>query len=207
MKVAAALVAAVLLVGLGGWLFFSRSAPAPEDPRAGAARLMNELMSGKVPVGGPFTLTDSSGTSRSLAEFRGKVVLLYFGFMTCPDICPTDLLAIGRAIESLGGQGDQIQPLFVTLDPERDTPGDLAQYVHAFDARFIGLRGDVAATQRVARDFKIYYEKRKQGESYTIDHSAQSYVIDTQGRLRLLVRHDRLAADLPHDLPVILNGG
>ena len=144
---------------------------------------------------------------RHLDDFRGKAVVLFFGFTHCPDVCPTTLADLAGVMKTLGPGADRVQVLFVTLDPERDTPQDLAQYVHAFDARFIGLRGDAAATQRVAKDFKIYYEKRKQGETYTIDHSAQSYVIDPQGRLRLLVRHDRLAADLPHDLPVILNGG
>jgi protein SCO1 len=144
---------------------------------------------------------------RHLDDFRGKAVVLFFGFTHCPDVCPTTLADLAGVMKTLGPDAERVQVLFVTLDPERDTPGDLAQSVHAFDARFIGLRGDDAATQRVAKDFKIYYEKRKQGDTYTIDHSAQSYVIDPQGRLRLLVRHDRLAADLPHDLPVILNGG
>ena len=98
----------------------------------------------------------------------------------------------------------RIYPLWVD---ERDTPADLDKYVHAFDPRFIALRGDAQQTARVAKEFKIYYEKRKQGATYTVDHSAQSYVIDPQGRLRLLVRHDRLAQDLPDDLRVILKQG
>jgi protein SCO1/2 len=94
--------------------------------------------------------------------------------------------------------------VFVTVDPERDTPQALDQYVHAFDPRFVALRGDPAATQRVAKDFKIYYEKRKEGDTYTVDHSAQSYVFDPQGRLRLLVRPQGIAADLPDDLRTLL---
>jgi protein SCO1/2 len=97
-----------------------------------------------------------------------------------------------------------VQVVFITVDPERDTPDDLEKYVQAFDKRFIALRGDPAATQRVAKDFKIYYEKRKQGDSYTVDHSAQSYVFDTQGRLRLLVRPQGIQADLPDDLKTLL---
>ena len=184
MKVAAALVAAVLLVGLGGWLFFSRSAAAPEDPRAGAARLMNELMSGKVPVGGPFTLTDSSGASRSLAEFRGKVVLLYFGFMSCPDICPTDLLAIGKALESVGAQADQVQPVFITLDPERDKPAALRAYVASFHPRFVALTGSESEVRRVATAYKVFYEKvpLPGTSTYTIDHAAFTFLLNRDGK-------------------------
>lgn len=184
MKAAAALVAAVLLVGLGGWLFFSRSAPAPEDPRAGAARLMNELMSGKVPVGGPFTLTDSSGASRSLAEFRGKVVLLYFGFMSCPDICPTDLLAIGKALESLGAPADQVQPVFITLDPERDKPAALRAYVATFHPRFVALTGSESEVRRVATTYKVFYEKvpLPGTSTYTIDHAAFTFLLNRDGK-------------------------
>ena len=157
MKAAAALTAAVLAIGATAWFFFLRADPPPEDRRAGAARMMNELMSGKVPVGGPFTLVDSTGTRRNLAEFRGKVVLLYFGFLTCPDICPTDLLAIGKTIESLGRQGDQIQPLFITLDPERDTRDALRGYVASFHPRFVALTGSEAEVRRVATAYKVFF--------------------------------------------------
>ena len=149
-------------------------------------------------------LQDTSGRLRHLEDFRGKAVVLFFGFTHCPDVCPTTLADLAGVVKTLGPEGDRVQVLFVTVDPERDTPEALAKYVAAFDPRFIALRGDLAATQRVAKEFKIYFEKRKQGDSYTIDHSAQSYVIDPQGRLRLLVRHDRLAQDLPDDLRVIL---
>jgi protein SCO1/2 len=149
-------------------------------------------------------LPDTSGQPRRLEDFRGKAVVLFFGFTHCPDVCPTTLADLAGVMKALGPDAARVQVLFVTLDPERDTPGALDQYVHAFDPRFIGLRGDAAATQRVAKEFKIYYEKRKQGDTYTIDHSAQSYVIDPQGRLRLLVRHDRLATDLPEDLRTLL---
>ena len=160
-----------------------------------------------VDYGKSLELEDSSGRVRQLAEFRGKAVVLFFGFTHCPDVCPTTLADLAGAMKSLGRDADRVQVLFVTVDPERDTPQDLDRYVHAFDPRFIGLRGDAAATQRTAKEFKIYYEKRKQGDTYTVDHSAQSYVIDPQGRLRLLVRYDRLAEDLPHDLRVILDAG
>jgi len=158
-----------------------------------------------VDYGKALELADTSGRVRHLADFRGKAVVLFFGFTHCPDVCPTTLADLAGVMKTLGPDADRVQVLFVSVDPERDTPQDLDRYVHAFDPRFIALRGDPAATQRVAKEFKIYYEKRKQGDTYTVDHSAQSYVIDPQGRLRLLVRHDRLTEDLPHDLPVILN--
>ena len=160
-----------------------------------------------VDYGKSLELEDTSGRVRHLADFRGKAVVLFFGFTHCPDVCPTTLADLAGVMKALGADADRVQVLFVTVDPERDTPQDLDQYVHAFDPRFIALRGDPAATARVAKEFKIYYENRKQGDSYTVDHSAQSYVIDPAGRLRLLVRHDRLTEDLPHDLGVILNAG
>jgi len=160
-----------------------------------------------VDYGRALELADTSGRVRHLEDFRGRAVVLFFGFTHCPDVCPTTLADLAGVMKAIGPDADRVQVLFVTVDPERDTPQELDRYVHAFDSRFIALRGDPPATQRVAKEFKIYYEKRKQGDSYTVDHSAQSYVIDPQGRLRLLVRHDRLAEDLPHDLRVILNAG
>ena len=149
-------------------------------------------------------LTDQNGRLRHLEDFRGKAVVLFFGFTHCPDICPTTLADVANAVKKLGPDAERVQVLFVSVDPERDTPKDLANYVTAFDPRFLALRGDLAATQRVAKEFKIFFEKRKQGETYTIDHSAQTYVIDPQGRLRLLVRHDRIASDLADDLRTLL---
>jgi len=107
-------------------------------------------------------------------------------------------------VKSLGPDGDRVQVLLVTVDPERDTREALAKYVTAFDPRFLGMYGDLEATRRVAKDFKVYFEKRKTGDSYSVDHSAQSYVIDPQGRLRLFVRHDRISSDLPDDLKTLL---
>ena len=158
-----------------------------------------------VNYGKSLDLPDTKGRVRQLADFRGKAVVLFFGFTHCPDVCPTTLADLSGVMKTLGADADRVQVVFVTVDPERDTPQDLDNYVHAFDPRFIALRGDAAATQRVAKEFKIYYEKRKQGDTYTVDHSAQSYVLDPQGRLRLLVRQDRLASDLPHDLKVLLD--
>jgi protein SCO1/2 len=158
------------------------------------------------PYGQALELADHDGRPRKLEEFRGKAVVLFFGFAHCPDVCPTTLADIAGALKQLGADAQRVQVLMVTVDPERDTPEVLKKYVTAFDARFLGLRGDLAATRKVASEFKIYFEKRKQGESYTVDHSAQSYVIDPQGRLRLLVRHDRIGQDLAPDLRTILRG-
>jgi len=152
-------------------------------------------------------LTDHTGRARRLEDFRGKVVVLFFGFTHCPDICPTTLVEVSNALKTLGPDAERVQVLFVTVDPERDTQDALAKYVTAFDPRFLGLRGDAAATQRAAKEFKIYFEKRKSGDSYSVDHSGQSYVIDPQGRLRLLVRPDRLSTDLTHDLRALLRQG
>ena len=157
-----------------------------------------------VDYGKALELPDTSGRVRHLEDFRGKAVVLFFGFTHCPDVCPTTLADLAGVMKTLGPDADRVQVLFVTVDPERDTAEDLAKYVAAFDPKFIALRGDLAATQRAAKEFKIYFEKRKQGDTYTIDHSAQTYVLDPQGRLRLLVRADRLAQDLPDDLRVIL---
>ena len=156
------------------------------------------------PYGQRLELVDHTGKPRRLEDWRGRAVVLFFGFTHCPDVCPTTLADIALALKSLGPDAKRVQVLMVSVDPERDTPASLAKYVTAFDERFVGLRGDLEATKRVASEFKIYFEKRKQGESYTVDHSAQSYVLDPQGRLRLLVRHDRIAQDLAADLRTLL---
>jgi protein SCO1/2 len=149
-------------------------------------------------------LADHTGKPRSLADFRGKAVVIFFGFTHCPDVCPTTLSEMSQVVKSLGKEGERVQVLLVTVDPERDTQDNLAKYVTAFDPRFIGLRGDLEATRRAAKEFKIYFEKRKTGDTYSVDHSGQSYVIDPQGRLRLFVRHDRISSDLPDDLKALL---
>jgi protein SCO1/2 len=150
--------------------------------RADGARLMNELMSGAAQVGGPFTLTDQNGKRRSLADFRGKVVLLYFGYTFCPDVCPTDLLQIARLLRSK--EGEDLQPVFVTLDPARDTQELLREYVGAFHPRFVALRGSEEETRRIAFAYKVYYEKVAVPASgtYFIDHAAFTFVLDREGR-------------------------
>jgi protein SCO1/2 len=171
---------------------------------AGAPKFKSTDVTG-ADYGKALELTDHTGKPRHLEDFRGKAVVLFFGFTHCPDVCPTTLVDVSNALKTLGPDAGRVQVLFVTVDPERDTPDALAKYVTAFDPRFLGLRGDAAATQRAAKEFKIYYEKRKSGDSYSVDHSGQSYVLDPQGRLRLLVRPDRIAEDLPADLRTLLS--
>ena len=154
--------------------------------------------------GKELALTGHDGKPRTLADFRGKAVVLFFGFTHCPDVCPTTLADAAGALKKLGKDAERVQVVMVSVDPERDTPEVLSKYVPAFNPSFLGLYGDAAATQRAAKEFKIFYEKRKVGDSYSVDHSGQSYVIDPQGRLRLFVRHDRIAQDLAEDLRAIL---
>jgi cytochrome oxidase Cu insertion factor (SCO1/SenC/PrrC family) len=161
--------------------------PAPaqsEARRADAARLMNELMSGKTPVGAPFALSNPHGKRVSLADFRGKLVLLYFGYASCPDVCPTDLLAIAQTVKSLGKQGDQVQPLFITLDPARDTPDVLRGYAAAFHPRLIALTGSDDEIRRIATAYKVFYEKVRieRADLYLIDHSAFMFLLDRHGK-------------------------
>jgi protein SCO1 len=156
--------------------------------------------------GKQLALTDHNGQTRTLEDFRGKVVVVFFGFTQCPDVCPTTMLTVANALKKLGPQANDVQVLFVTLDPERDTPQVLAQYVPAFDARFLGLYGDAASTAKAAREFKVFFQRTegRSGGSYTIDHTAASYVLDRQGRLRLYVRHSQTEADLASDLRQLL---
>jgi len=175
---------AVFLIGGGAAFIYCGDKPAEDTRRPDAARLMNDLMSGKAQVGGPFTLTDQHGKKRSLADFHGKFVLLYFGYTFCPDICPTDLAAIAQAIRTLGAEGDKLQPIFVTLDPERDTQDILRNYAAAFHPRFIALRGSEEEVRGVATAYKIYFEKvRPPGSSvYLIDHMAFVFLLDRDGK-------------------------
>lgn len=158
--------------------------------------------------GKTLALTGHDGKPRALEDFRGKLVVLSFGYTHCPDICPTTLADTAAALKQLGADAARVQVLFVTVDPERDTPALLAQYVPAFDPTFLGLTGDAAAVEKAAKEFKIFYEKRPGAApgAYTVDHSAQTYVLDGEGRLRLLERNDRLAQDLAEDLRTLLKG-
>jgi protein SCO1/2 len=155
-----------------------------------------------------FALTDQDGKPRTLADFKGKAVVIFFGYTHCPDVCPTTMAEMAAAMKELGPDADRVQVLFVTLDPERDTPAVLKQYVPAFDPRFIGLSGDQEATARVAKEFRVFYQKvpGKEAGSYTLDHTAASYVFDPQGRVRLFVRHGQGPEPIAHDLKMLLSG-
>jgi len=156
--------------------------------------------------GKDFALTDHNGQHRTLAEFRGKVVVMFFGYTHCPDVCPTTLLELKQVVQELGEDGKRVQVLFVTVDPERDTPAILAKYVPLFDPGFLGLYGDAAATSKVAKDFRVFYQKvpGSSPDDYTMDHSAGSYVFDPEGRLRLYVRYGQ-AANLVADIRSLLH--
>ena len=155
-----------------------------------------------------FELTDHHGNPRTLADFRGKVVTVFFGFTQCPDVCPTTLAEMAQVMKLLGEKSDRVQVLFVTVDPERDTAQLLAQYVPAFDSRFLGLYGDAEATAKVAREFKVFYQKVPGSTpgSYTVDHSAGSFAFDPQGRVRLFIKHGQSAEALAQDLRQLIDG-
>lgn len=154
-----------------------------------------------------FALTDHNGKKRTLSDFKGQAVVVFFGFTHCPDVCPTTMSEMASVMKELGQQADRVQVLFVTVDPERDTPALLAKYVPSFDSRFLGLVGTPAETEKVAKDFKIFYQKvpGKEPGNYSMDHTAGSYVFDPQGRLRLFVRHGQGAEPIAHDLKILLS--
>lgn len=160
------------------------------------------------PMAAHFTLTDQFGQPKSLSDFKGKVVSLFFGFTHCPDICPTHLARQAEVMRQLGPRANDLAVLFVSLDPERDTPEALKNYMDAFDPRFIALTGSPEETRKVARQYKIYWQKTALPNSalvYTIDHTTNSFVIDRQGRLRLTVPHEMAAADVTHDLQLLID--
>jgi protein SCO1 len=159
-------------------------------------------------LGRELNLTDHHGRSRTLADFRGKVVTVFFGFTHCPDVCPTTLAEMAQVMKELGGDADKVQVLFVTVDPERDTQQVLAQYVPAFHPSFIGLRGDLEATTRAAKEFKVYFNKQpaKDG-NYSVDHGAGTFIFDPDGRLRLFAQYGQGATVLLHDIRLLLRKG
>ncbi|MFO1266433.1 MAG: SCO family protein [Rubrivivax sp.] len=152
-------------------------------------------------------LPDADGKRRTLAEFKGKVVVLFFGYTQCPDVCPTTMTELAAAKQQLGADGARVVPVFVTVDPERDTPAVLKAYVANFGTDFVALRGTLDETKAVAKAFKIFYAKvpGKTESSYTVDHTARSYVYDTLGRLRLATRHAMGPEALASDLRQLLN--
>jgi len=151
-------------------------------------------------------LTDQDGRARSLADFKGKVLVVFFGYTQCPDVCPTTMAEVAEVKRSLGADGDKVQGVFVTVDPERDTATLLTAYLASFDPSFVGLRGSEEQTKAAAKEFKVFYAKvpGKTPESYTMDHTAASFVFDTEGRVRVYVRYGAGAEPLAHDIKLLL---
>ena len=159
-----------------------------------------------VPFGRDFKLVDHNGTPRTLADFRGKVVVLFFGYTQCPDVCPTTLSELAAVMQKLGADADRVQVLFVTVDPERDSADLLSHYVPAFNPSFLGLRGDAQSTAEAAKEFKILYQKQPGATpgSYTMDHSAGTFIFDPQGRLRVYVSYGQGPEIFAHDISTLL---
>jgi protein SCO1 len=160
-----------------------------------------------VAFGRDFQLTDHNGKPRTLSDFRGKVVVVFFGYTQCPDVCPTTLSDLAAALQKLGTDANRVQVLFVTVDPERDTPELLSHYVPAFNPTFLGLSGDAAATAATAREFKILYQKQPGSTpgSYAMEHSAGTFIFDPQGRLRLFASHGQGPDVFAHDIRELLH--
>jgi protein SCO1/2 len=176
------------------------AACGPQSPRFQSSDVTG------VGFGRDFKLVDHNGKPRTLADFRGKVVVLFFGYTQCPDVCPTTLSDLAAALQRMGADANQVQVLFVTIDPERDTPELLSHYVPAFNPTFLGLSGDAAATAAAAREFKVLYQKQPGSTpgSYSMDHSAGTFIFDPQGRLRLFVSHAQGPDVYAHDIRELL---
>jgi protein SCO1 len=156
-----------------------------------------------------FELTDHNGQVRTLKDFSGKIVVIFFGFTQCPDVCPTSMVELAEVKKLLGADGNKVQGLFITVDPERDTPEVLKAYMGNFDPTFLALYAPLDKLPAVAKDYKVYYKKvdGKTPTSYTMDHSAGSYIYDTQGNLRLYTRYGSGAAALAADIQLLLKQG
>jgi len=156
--------------------------------------------------GHELNLSDFTGQSRKLSDFRGKVLVVFFGYTHCPDVCPTTMSELASAMKKLGPDSDKVQVLFVTADPERDTPDILKQYVTAFDPRFLGLRGTPEQTAQAAKDFKVLIQKNAGSDpnNYTVDHSSGTYLYDPQGKLRVYVSYGQGADVFVHDIAELL---
>ncbi len=152
-----------------------------------------------------FTLTSPAGKTVQLSDFQGKAVVVFFGYTRCPDICPTTMSDLAKAMKILGDDANRVQVIFITLDPERDSAELLQQFVPAFDARFIGLTGTPQQIQQVTQTYKIFVQKQAdKQQQYTIDHSAGAYVYEPSGKLRLYFKYGQSAEDMAHDLQLLL---
>jgi protein SCO1/2 len=159
--------------------------------------------------GANFNLADHSGSVRTLEDFKGKAVVIFFGYTNCPDACPTTMANLASAVRKLGEDAQRVQVLFVTIDPEHDTPALLQQYVSSYDPAFLGLSGDIETTKKTAAEFKTFYQKQiaTKPEHHSVDHSTGTYIYDTKGRLRLYVTTEKGAEVFAHDLAQLLRSG
>ncbi len=191
MRFLVAMAISALLAGCGG-----------DAPKAPKFTLTDVTGAG---FGKELNLSDHNGKPRTLADFRGKVVTVFFGFTHCPDACPTTLAEMAQVMKELGPDADKLQVLFITVDPERDTPQVLKQYVPSFHPSFLGLYGDLDATARTAKEFKVFFKKQpvKSG-AYSVDHSAGTFILDREGKLRLFAQYGQGPAALVHDVRILL---
>jgi protein SCO1/2 len=180
---------ALLLLGTGAFLWLNGDVGGP-------------------PVGGPFTLQDSDGRTVTDRDFRGKYLLVYFGYTYCPDVCPTTLNAVAQAIEQLGRRADELQPLFITVDPRRDTPVVMKQYTAAFSPRLLGLTGTSAQIAAVAKEYRVYYAEHRTGpgpNDYSMDHSSLLYLMGPDGRFVAPIRTDASGAEIASQLAKLMS--
>lgn len=187
----------LLLLGAAALL-----AGCDNKPKASSKPFLSAVDITGADYGSKLSLPDQNGKIRTMADFKGKFTVVFFGYTQCPDVCPTTMAELAQVKKSLGKDGDRVQGVFITIDPERDTPELLKAYLTAFDPSFIALRGTLEQTAAAAKDFKVYYAKvpSKSADTYTMDHTAGSYVFDDAGRLRLFTKYgsgaEALAADL-----------
>ncbi len=190
-----------LVAGTALWLAGCDRSPAPA---AGAASAFRGIDITGASYARGFSLTDFNGQRRSLTDFRGRLVMLYFGFVQCPDVCPTALTRAAAVMEQLGPQAADLQLVFVTVDPERDTPELLRDYLGSFHPSFLAFTGSADEIRRTADEFRVYYKRVPTGSSYTMDHTALSYLFDRQGRIRVVLRHEQTADDYTADVRALL---
>lgn len=156
------------------------------------------------PIGGSFSLTDHHGKLRNSDEFKGKVVAVFFGFTQCPDVCPTTMSELKATMAQLGEQAKDVQVIFVSVDPERDSNTILSEYVPAFHPTFLGMTGNKEQLEQIAKKFRIIYQKQALGDSYTMDHTAGTYLIDKTGKTRVMVNYGAGSAAFTHDIKLLL---
>ncbi len=180
------------------------SACGDKTPKQAAFRNLEGVDMSSADFAKDFSLLDTEGQRRTMADYKGKIVLIFFGFTQCPDVCPTALMRAVEIKEQLGEDGDKLQVLFISIDPERDTPELLRVYMQAFDPGFVALRPTQEELAKTASDFKVFYQKVPTGSSYTMDHSALTYVYDTQGKLQIALRHTQTAEEATADIRQVL---